>query len=326
MDRILFQRVAKGYRAVRGEVVRKIQIQLKKAGSDPGDVDGIFGGDTEKALKDFQQNKELQPSGKVTFDTWSYLMDKPPPSIFNRCLQLTGDFEGHGFQKIAGNFDDAGITWGIIGFTLKHGEIEKILLEVQQKYPSLLDRAFGSLKTELMDIFQKDRQEQIDWANEISIGVRKYRIEKKWEDAFEQLGGYPEVQETQLQRVKKYWDIAVRDSQRFKLESEMGIALCFDIAVQNGGIDFGREDKIIKRWLDDNPAATDRDKRVRIADVVAENSRPKYIEDVRQRKRAIATGEGEVHRAKYALRDWGIADFDWQADTVSAPQNFRIIQ
>lgn len=317
MDRILFQRVARGYRAVRGEVVRRVQLQLKAAGSDPGDIDGIFGGDTEKALKDYQQKKELQPSGKVTFDTWSKLMDEQPPSILNRCLQLTADFEGHGFQKIVGNFDDAGLTWGIIGFTLKHGEIQKILEQVQQKYPSLFDQAFGPLGAKLMGIFQESRQAQIDWANDISIGVNKYRLEQKWEDAFERLGEFPEVQEIQLQRVKKYWDIALRDSERFELETEMGIALCFDIAVQNGGIDFSREEQRIRRWLNDNPAATDRDKRMHIADVVAENSRPKYIEDVRERKRAIATGEGEVHRAKYALHDWGIAEFSWKEYTAS---------
>ena len=326
MDRVLFQRVAKGYRSVRGEVIRRVQIKLKAAESDPGDVDGIFGGDTENALKDFQQKMDLQPSGKITSDTWPKLMDEDLPSIFSRCLQLTGDFEGHGFQKIAGNFDDAGLTWGIIGFTLKHGELHKILNEVQQKYPDLLDQAFGSLKSELIAIFQKNRQRQIDWANDISIGVNKYRVEHQWENAFELLGSFPEVQEIQLKRVEKYWDIAVRDSERFRLKTELGIALCFDIAVQNGGIDFSHEQHRIERWFKENPAATDRDKRVLIADVVAENSRPKYVEDVRERKRAIATGEGEVHRAKYALRDWGIAEFSWNETVPSVPGNLHIIQ
>ncbi len=326
MDRVLFQRVARGYRSVRGEVVRRVQLKLKTAGSDPGDTDGIFGKDTESALKHFQQNIDLQPSGKVTIDTWSKLMDDQPPSIFSRCLQLTGDFEGHGFQKIAGNFDDAGLTWGIIGFTLRHGEIQKILDEVQQQYPALLDESFGSLKSKLIQTFKKSRREQIDWANSISIGVKKYRVEQPWEDAFEMLGSFSEVQEIQLQRVNKYWQIAVRDSERFQLETEMGIALCFDIAVQNGGIDHSHEEQRIRRWMNVNPAPTDRDKRVLIADVVAENSRPKYVEDVRERKRAIATGEGEVHRSKYALRDWGIGEFVWKEDVPSTPRILHIIQ
>jgi hypothetical protein len=63
-----------------------------------------------------------------------------------------------------------------------------------------------------------------------------------------------------------------------------------------------------------------------IADVVAENSRPKYVEDVRERKRTIATGEGRVHRSRYALRDWGIAEFAWNETTPAAPDGLRIIQ
>lgn len=172
MDRVLFQRVARGYRAVRGEVVRRVQLELKAADSDPGDIDGIFGGDTEGALKDFQRKRDLQPTGKVTGDTWTKLMDEDPPSIFSRSLQLTGDFEGHGFQKIAGNFDDAGLTWGIIGFTLKHGELQKIIEEVQQNHPALLDQAFGPLKAELIRMFQRSLRDQIDWANGISIGIK----------------------------------------------------------------------------------------------------------------------------------------------------------
>jgi hypothetical protein len=240
-------------------------------------------------------------------------MRERPPGILDRCLQLTADFEGHGFQKLVGNFDGAGLTWGIIGFTLQHGELQQILAEVQQNHPALFAQAFGNLQDELIRVLGQSRSEQLDWAERISTGSKKYRVEPRWEQAFATLGMFPEVQAIQLQRVNKYWDIAIRDVGRFGLETDMGLALCFDIAVQNGGIDFASEERRIKRWLDDNPGASERDRRVRIADVVAENSRPQYVEDVRQRKRTIATGEGEVHRARYATRDWGIAEDLWRS-------------
>jgi hypothetical protein len=89
------------------------------------------------------------------------------------------------------------------------------------------------------------RQVQLNLrADGISIGVHKYRVEQQWKDAFESLEAFPEVQEIQLQRVKKYWDIAARDSDRFKLETELGIALGFNIAGQNGGIDFKHGEEI----------------------------------------------------------------------------------
>jgi hypothetical protein len=313
MARVYFQRAASGYRAVRGEVIRRTQVALKAAGSDPQDVDGIYGNDTETALKDFQRKQGFQATGKITDETWSRLMNEPPPAILNRCLQLTADFEGHGFLKLVGNFDGAGLTWGIIGFTLQHGELQKILTEVELNHPGLLERAFGNLKDELLRVLGQSRSDQLDWANRISVGSQKYRVEPGWEKAFAILGTFPEVQAIQLQRVNKYWDIAVRDAGRFGIQTEMGLSLCFDVAVQNGGIDFDSEERRIKRWLEENPGTSERDRRVRIADVVAENSRPQYVEDVRRRKRTIATGDGQVHGTRYATRDWGIAEDSWRS-------------
>jgi hypothetical protein len=308
MSRVYFQRATSGYRAVRGEVVRRVQVSLKTTGSDPRDVDGVYGKDTESAVKDFQAKQGMQANGKITDETWTKLMGGQPPTIKDRCLQLTADFEGHGFQKIAGNFDGAGLTWGIIGFTLKHGEIQKILNEVRENHLALLGRAFDQLEVELLTVLGKSREEQLDWAESISLGSNRYRVEPSWERAFAALGTFPEVQAVQLDRVNKYWDIASRDSDRFRLQTEMGVALCFDLAVQNGGVDFDSEERRIKRWIEDNPGASERDLRVCMADVVAENSRLRYVEDVRQRKRTVATGDGQVHGARYATRDWGITE------------------
>jgi hypothetical protein len=234
MPRVYLQKASSGYRVVRGEIVRGLQLKLQVVGHNPGIVDGIFGSDTENALKSFQLTKGQPPTGKLTDETWITLMQVPTPSIFDRCLQLTADFEGHGFQTIAGNFDGAGLTWGIIGFTLQHGEIQNILTEVQQKVPQLLDSAFDSLKNTLLTQLGKTWPEQLQWANSISVGSNKLRIEKPWERAFAVLGADPEVQKTQLRRVNKYWDIAEQDTNRFKLRTEMGIALCFDQSKMEG--------------------------------------------------------------------------------------------
>jgi hypothetical protein len=290
-----------------------MQVALKTAGCDPGDLDGIYGHDTETALKDFQRRQGLQESGKVTDEVWAKLMHTLPPTSFDRCLQLTADFEGQGFQKLVGNFDDAGLTWGIIGFTLRHGELQKILTEVQQQQPGLLDQAFGALQNELVSMLGQSLSAQLDWADRISIGTRKYQVQPQWGEAFATLGTFPEVQAVQLQRVKKYWDIAQRDAARFRLTTERGIALCFDIAVQNGGIDFENEARRIQQGLGDHPDTSERDRCVLIANVVAEHSRPQFVEDVRQRKQTIATGDGQVHGAHYVTQDWGLAEDIWQA-------------
>jgi hypothetical protein len=312
MARVLFQRAASGYRPVRGELIRRVQVALRDAGSDPRGIDGILGRDAESAVRDFQLRTGLAGTGNVTDDTWTRLMNAPSPAAFDRCLQLTAAFEGHGFDKVVGNFDGAGLTWGIIGFTLLHGELQAILNEVKSRYPRLLRRAFGSLAPTLRDVLAMSRTKQLDWANSVSLGSQRYRVDPAWEQAFAVLGRFPDVQAIQLRRVARYWDIAMRDTERFELDTELGVALCFDIAVQNGGIDADVEERRIRQWLADNPGVSERDRRVRIADVVADNSRPQYVEDVRRRKRAIATGDGEVHGARYAVRDWGLTEAPWR--------------
>ena len=62
--------------------------------------------------------------------TWTKLLWTQVPTTQERSLQLTAAFEGHGFTLAEGNWDDAGITWGIIGFTLLHGELSKIILRI----------------------------------------------------------------------------------------------------------------------------------------------------------------------------------------------------
>ena len=308
MSRVLFNRAAPGDRLVRGEPIRRFQQALKEKGSDPGSVDGIFGGDTETALKIWQQRRGEEASGAVTFEGWQALTDEAPPNLRDRALQLTADFEQHGFGKVAGNFDGAWLTWGIIGFTLKHGELQRIINEVHLQHPQLLQQAFGPLEAELVAAINASSAEQEAFANRISIGRNRYKVEPEWAEAFAKLGSFNEVQAIQLRGIDRYWGIAIRDAQRFELESELGVALCFDIAVQNGGIDFQTEETSIRRRLAQDPPDSEAGKRVLIADVVAENSKPKYVEDVRSRKRTIATGEGFVHGARYNLSFWGLED------------------
>jgi len=100
----------------------------------------------------------------------------------------------------------------------------------------------------------------------------------------------------------------VRDVGRFDVRTEQGLALCFDIAVQNGGID-QTEGARIQRKIAQSPPASQRDLRIIIANVVAENSRPRFIEDVRRRKLTVATGTGTVHGSKYDLKTWGLDEF-----------------
>lgn len=306
-DRVYFERATGGKRLVCGIVIENIQKQLTAAGCDTKGLDGVFGRDTENAINQFQAAKGLAKTGSVTQATWAALFPGVPCAMLERALQLTADFEGHGFGKAVGNFDKAGLTWGIIGFTLSNGEVQRLLLAIDAKNPGLLDAAFGGKAPELRAMLAADRARQMQWAEDISLGTSRYKILPEWADGFLALGDMPQARAEQMLRVGDYWKRAERDFADLGLATERGLALCFDIAVQNGGVSKAEKDDIA--WeLSRRPGLAERDRLAVIGNVVADNGSPTWREVVRGRKLAIATGTGTVNGAGYDLRCWGLED------------------
>ncbi|MGH7948930.1 MAG: peptidoglycan-binding domain-containing protein, partial [Candidatus Binataceae bacterium] len=146
MPRILYGRGA------HGETVKAIQGALAAAGFDPHGIDGGFGSKTAAAVRAFQNARHLPATGTVDDITWQRLMHTPIPDTFVRCLDLTAAFEGHGYSLAHGNWDGAWLTWGVIGFTMKHGDVQKIILGIFDSDPQLVSRAFGDETNRLIDV------------------------------------------------------------------------------------------------------------------------------------------------------------------------------
>ena len=302
MARVLF---AQG---VRGEIVRTIQRRLTARGFDPKGIDGGYGKNTRKAVRVFQQQNGLQPTGEVSVLTWRKLMNRPIPPVRDRALQLTAAFEGHDFTLAQGNFDAAGITWGIIGFTLKHGELGRIVLRIQDRHPALVKQAFGAKTDQLLEILRAPKTRQMAFSNAISLGANKVRLAEPWRSAFRRFGELPAVQALQLELADRdYFRPAKRTARGLRLKTELGLALAFDIHVQNGGVSTAAREEI-KRQLAQHPIEREQERRVIIGNAVAKQSLPQFREDVRSRKLAIATGAGTVHGGLFVLRNWGLAD------------------
>jgi hypothetical protein len=94
----------------------------------------------------------LPENGIIDDATWTALMATPVPALSRRALQLTGAWEGTGYSGANGNFDGQGITWGVVGFTWKNGELQDLLNEVRAQHPAVFDTAFGSLAGEMKRI------------------------------------------------------------------------------------------------------------------------------------------------------------------------------
>ena len=68
------------------EQIKRAQEQLKAAGYDPGSVDGVWGPQTEAAVRDFQKQHGLAVSGSLMMEhatPWASSQHRvsPPPAL-----------------------------------------------------------------------------------------------------------------------------------------------------------------------------------------------------------------------------------------------------
>ena len=53
------------------ELIQQVQQSLKDAGHDAGPVDGVWGEQTRQALREYQEAKDIEPTGELTVQTLS---------------------------------------------------------------------------------------------------------------------------------------------------------------------------------------------------------------------------------------------------------------
>jgi hypothetical protein len=289
----------------RGESVRILQQKLTAAGCDTNGIDASYGHGTIAAVEAFQTKHSLPVTGNVDVDTWNAITNNAPfPSLRERCLGLTSTFEGHGYTLAEGNFDGAGVTWGIIGFTLKGGELTNIVDAAYKSDPALVRNCFGDCTDTLLHVLSQSQEQQLAWATSVSSGASKSTLAEPYKNGFKQLGETPLGQELQQKRVDAdYFQPALATAKAYGLTTELGIALAFDIHVQDGGINHTVGEKVRAQM---HPGISERDVRVLIANGIADHALPAWSADVRTRKLTVATGEGTVHGVHYLLKNWGL--------------------
>jgi peptidoglycan hydrolase-like protein with peptidoglycan-binding domain len=299
-----------------GGIVGDIQRGLVSAKCDPGAIDEVYGQGTARAVKQVQVNQGLQETGEIDDVTWNGLMSRAVPSLFERSLELTAAFEGHSYTLAVGDFDGAWLTWGIVGFTMKFGKVQAIIAKTNQVHPELIQQAFGDAASTLMQAMGSTPDQQKNWADSISINGR---LAAPWRQQFQALGEFPEVRAIQRQTAHDdYYVPCLTTARTFGLQSELGVALCFDIHVQNGSINSTAR-SLIQKELSDTLSTPEADLRQIIANAVADACNPAFREDVRSRKMVIATGQGSVHGAPYDLSNWGLGESP--AEDIALTQN-----
>ncbi|WP_404926298.1 D-Ala-D-Ala carboxypeptidase family metallohydrolase [Mesorhizobium sp. ORM16] len=307
-DRPVISLSPPGLRRVNGPVIMAIQLALVRNGQAI-DPDGDFGSITAGALQRWQAANGLPQTNNVTESEWVRLTGCPVPSLFDVCLGVTSDFEGTKFDRVVGNFDDQGLTFGLIGFTLVNGELKALLTRIETLKPGSVAIAFGALYPELMTVLDLPGPQKQQWANTVSFGPNRMEVAEPWKKAFLRIGSFPHARRAQMERARSvYWEKALGHLDSFepagKPRTDFDAAFWYDTAVQNSLS--SNETQLLSTA--GASSLTGSALRERFAQVIADGSLDRWRDDVLTRKRTFVGGTGTVHGSAYDLGAWGLAD------------------
>lgn len=219
-----------------------------------------------------------------------------------KAILLTGDFEGNdGYATITGNFDGAGLSLGLIQFNIKSNSLQPLLHTMVNSYPEMSQNIFGEEFEELVHMLAMNSSKQLLWAKSINNSANK--IVEPWKSHFVALCQTSEFQEIQRDGIQSYIGKAYEICDTYELTTERGLALAFDISVQNGSVKKAARDIINAKIT---TGTTYKEKLAIIANAVADASN--YPDDVRSRKMTIVNGTGIVHQQQFNIADYGITD------------------
>ncbi|HTE90011.1 MAG TPA: peptidoglycan-binding domain-containing protein [Terriglobales bacterium] len=302
----------------KGPEVLRIQAQLKSDGFYLGPVDGIFGGGTESAVRQFQKAHRLTVDGQVGHNTWAALFPDvaiPAPAVLResvqfRCMALTGSFETDCsfpdcFSGLSGDFDGQGLSFGVLQWNLGQGTLQPLLQKLVSMHPDVMESVFGQNYAEFNAMLVAPKSKQLEWAR--SVQNLKRSVNEPWRGHFKTLGRQQLFQDIQVQFATRLFNSATSLCKDFGLTSTRAAALMFDIKVQNGSISERIKSQITGDFGRINPVLSSEEAEVERLRIIANRraaaAKASWVEDVRARKLTIANGQGTVHGNFYDLKE-----------------------
>ncbi len=264
-----------------------------------GDLAGVIGPQTAQAFF-----RELLRR----FRTKSFV------SLAYKLLSITGAFEGRGFTNLTGDFDGQGLSFGILQWNMGQGTLPPLLLRMYKRDPQHFQAIFAPDTQVFLSILTADRTTQLNFARKIN-SPRKQVVEP-WRTRFIRLGLYPPFQQVQVEFSLTLIERAKRLAQLMGVKTERGLALLFDILVQNGGISSPTRRKIFQARQEKEAllgrSLMEREYLEIIAQYRAQEASPQWRADVLARKLCIVRGQGYVHGRFWNLeKSFGLKDDPW---------------
>jgi len=229
------------------------------------------------------------------------------------CVNITASYEGTGYDRVVGNFDGQGFTFGLFGFCLGQGSLQSLVRKMHNKNPEKFSNActvfvphYGkhmNLAATLLEACTLSPSQAVEWAKD----RQKNNVpDPQWKAVFSNLGNISEFREVQIEAVQPRF-IRARDyCVKYKMPTVRALALFFDCTIQQGSLKAATTAKIAFRSLS---AKNYKERMTIIAQEMANQANPKWRQDVLSRRMAIVRGWGTVHGRQYFLdREFDLSD------------------
>lgn len=248
------------------------------------------------------------------------------PGLLSKISRLTARFEGGGV--LAGDFDGAVLSWGPLQWNIGSGTLHPLLVDLFNEDPwgatRIMGEAFGIAVDAGDEAFEQFARREILDPNRSYKGGG-LRPKREWVEKFGLLERLPGADKIFDKHAEPYFEKAVKACVALGFHSERALALCKDIATQNGGVRTKHYERYYRSLDTHHVHEWERLKLLAIA--VADSANPRWREDVLARKLGIAVGQGIVHGSEFHLED----DFDisywrtWYVPPAWHEENARVI-
>lgn len=229
------------------------------------------------------------------------------------CFALTGAFEGRGYGQVTGNFDGQGWSLGFLQWPMGQGNAQRLIEQIHALDGSALEKHLGGLKArELLGVCRGLRPDAVRWADRLSVGPTKRKVDPAWARPIEALLTSIAGRRVQRNLAAGYMADARRDAEFYGIETLRGLALMFDVAVQNGMAKLGTNARVDTQqaFADRGGHALPYERKLKaLAEAVAATCNPRWKADVLGRKLLIVTGSGKFRGAAWDLAArFGLSD------------------
>ncbi len=225
-------------------------------------------------------------------------------------MGITGMFETsltspECFGRVAGNFDNMGISFGVLQYNFGWESATPIFQNMFNNQNLFMRDALGSRYQEFYNVcFNYSTAQKVAWGDSISLitadpSTNKHDVIQPWKQILHDVGVSDACQGYQVDAAQWFYDQALAWFKEFGFWSEQAFALLFDISVQNGSISQAVKDQINAATVTftqaKDPKTLEVERMKIVANKRADAATASYKEIVRERKLAIANGSGWVY-------------------------------